>query len=89
MNGEEPHIEIQGLNVWYNDEQALRNITAEIPKHKITAVIGPSGCGKTTLLKCLNRLHEEVDGIRVAGAILILESQQGRRSLFRLLQEEC
>lgn len=69
MNGEKPHIKIQGLNVWYNDEQALRNITAEIPKHKITAVIGPSGCGKTTLLKCLNRLHEEVDGIRVAGGV--------------------
>jgi phosphate transport system ATP-binding protein len=69
MDNISPHIKIQDLNVWYGNEQALKNISVEIPKNEITAVIGPSGCGKTTLLKCLNRLHEEQDGIRVAGSV--------------------
>ncbi len=66
-----PHIKIQDLNVWYNNDQALKNITADIPGRKITAVIGPSGCGKTTLLRCINRLLEEGEGIRVAGQICL------------------
>jgi phosphate transport system ATP-binding protein len=65
----EPHIRIQGLNVWYGTQQALKNISADIPARGITAIIGPSGCGKSTLLRCLNRLLEETDGIRVTGQI--------------------
>lgn len=64
-----PHIQIQELNVWYNNEQALKNISAIIPAREITAVIGPSGCGKTTLLRCLNRLLEEGDGIQITGKV--------------------
>lgn len=63
------HIQIQDLNVWYNQEQALKNISANIPAREITAVIGPSGCGKTTLLRCLNRLLEEGEGIQIAGQV--------------------
>jgi len=59
------------LNVWYHDEQALKNITVEIPPRGITAIIGPSGCGKSTLLKSLNRLLEETEGVRVTGQVLI------------------
>jgi phosphate transport system ATP-binding protein len=64
-----PHIQIQDLNVWYNNEQALKNISASIPAREITAVIGPSGCGKTTLLRCINRLLEEGEGIQIAGQV--------------------
>jgi phosphate transport system ATP-binding protein len=64
-----PHIQIQDLNVWYHNEQALRNVSANIPAREITAVIGPSGCGKTTLLRCLNRLLEEGEGIQIAGQV--------------------
>jgi phosphate transport system ATP-binding protein len=64
-----PHIKIQDLNVWYSNDQALKNVSADIPAREITAVIGPSGCGKTTLLRCLNRLLEEGEGIQVAGQI--------------------
>jgi phosphate transport system ATP-binding protein len=67
----EPVIRIQDLNVWYRDEQALRDITAEIPARQITAIIGPSGCGKTTLLRSLNRLLEETDGTRVSGRVFL------------------
>jgi phosphate transport system ATP-binding protein len=67
----EPVIRIQDLNVWYRDQQALKNITADIPAHQTTAIIGPSGCGKTTLLRSLNRLLEETDGTRVTGRVFL------------------
>ena len=65
------HISVRNLNVYYRDEQALKNITVDIPDKKIIAIIGPSGCGKTTLLKSFNRLIDLVDGVRVTGKILV------------------
>jgi phosphate transport system ATP-binding protein len=62
-------LEIQGLNLWYGDKQALFDISMRIPKKKITAYIGPSGCGKSTLLRCINRLNDLIDGVRIAGEI--------------------
>ena len=67
----ECHICTKDLNAWYHDEQALKEITVEIPPRGITAIIGPSGCGKSTLLKSLNRLLEETEGVRVTGQVLI------------------
>jgi phosphate transport system ATP-binding protein len=65
----EPIIRIQDLNVWYGNAHALKGISAEIPAHRVTAIVGPSGCGKTTLLRCLNRLLEEAEGTRVSGHV--------------------
>jgi phosphate transport system ATP-binding protein len=65
------HISIQNLSVHFGGLQILNNITLDIPDRRITAIIGPSGCGKTTLLKCLNRLLEPVEGVRVEGKILV------------------
>ncbi len=67
----EPVIRMKGLNVWYGEQQALKEINAEVPARKITAIIGPSGCGKTTLLRCLNRLLEETAGARVSGQVFL------------------
>lgn len=64
-------MRINNLNVWYGPLHALRNITADIPAQGITAIIGPSGCGKTTLLRSLNRLMEEADGVRVTGQVTL------------------
>ena len=66
-----PHISVKDLSVWYKDQQALNNITIDIPDKKITAIIGPSGCGKTTLLKSFNRLIELREGIKVQGEVLV------------------
>jgi phosphate transport system ATP-binding protein len=63
------HLRIQDLNVWYGSQHALQGISASIPTHGITAIIGPSGCGKTTLLRSLNRLLEENEGIRISGEV--------------------
>jgi phosphate transport system ATP-binding protein len=63
-------LEVQNLNLFYGDKQALRNISLTIPQKKITAFIGPSGCGKSTLLRCFNRMNDLVPGARVDGKIL-------------------
>ena len=65
------HISVKGLNVFYGNEQALKDITVDIPDKKITVIIGPSGCGKTTLLKSFNRLIESIEGVRVSGRVLV------------------
>jgi len=65
------HISVRDLSVFYGNDQALKNVTVDIPDKKITVIIGPSGCGKTTFLKSFNRLIESVDGIRVSGKILV------------------
>ncbi len=62
-------IEVRGLNFFYGDFQALKNINLKLPTKKITALIGPSGCGKTTLLRCLNRMHDLYADSRYEGAI--------------------
>lgn len=65
------HINVQGLNVYYGNTQALKDININIPDKQITAIIGPSGCGKTTLLRTFNRLVDTVDGIRVTGKVFV------------------
>ncbi|GAB4420939.1 MAG: phosphate ABC transporter ATP-binding protein PstB [Anaerolineae bacterium] len=65
------HLAIRGLNVWYGDQQALQDVTADIPRRRVTAIVGPSGCGKTTLLKSLNRLVELDPKARISGQVLL------------------
>jgi phosphate transport system ATP-binding protein len=65
------HISVQNLSVYFDDQRVLRDVSIDIPDHKITVIIGPSGCGKTTLLKSLNRLLDPLDGVRVKGRVLV------------------
>lgn len=65
------HIQVRDLNVYYGPEHALKNISVDIPKHKITVIIGPSGCGKSTLLRSFNRLLDLVEGARVTGEVIV------------------
>ena len=62
---------IEDLDLYYNDFQALKGITMDIPANQVTAFIGPSGCGKSTLLRCLNRMNDLIEGCRVEGKILL------------------
>ncbi len=64
-------IHIRDLNAWYGNAHSLKGISAQIPSHRVTAIVGPSGCGKTTMLRCLNRLLEETAGTRVSGQVLL------------------
>ena len=63
-------ISVQGLNLWYSANQALYDVSMELPEHEITAFIGPSGCGKSTFLKTLNRMNDLIEGGRIEGKIL-------------------
>jgi len=58
------------LNLWYGEDQALKNINLPIYENEVTAIIGPSGCGKSTYIKTLNRMVELVPSVRVSGEIL-------------------
>jgi phosphate transport system ATP-binding protein len=66
----DPIIQIQGLNVAYGNQRAVRDVSVDIPVRQITAIIGPSGCGKTTLLRSISRLIELVEGVQVWGQIM-------------------
>ena len=62
-------ISVQNLNLWYGSNQALYDVSMELPENQITAFIGPSGCGKSTFLKTLNRMNDLADGVRIQGKI--------------------
>jgi phosphate transport system ATP-binding protein len=64
-------IEARGINVWYDDVQALSDISMEIPESSVTAMIGPSGCGKSTFLRCINRMNDLIDTARVEGELML------------------
>jgi len=64
-----PRMVCRGVNVWYGAKQAIRDVSLDIGKNQVVAMIGPSGCGKSTFLRCLNRMNDTIDGCRVGGSI--------------------
>ncbi|AFN75866.1 phosphate ABC transporter, ATPase subunit [Melioribacter roseus P3M-2] len=64
-------IEVKNLNLFYSKFQALKDISMDIKEKKVTALIGPSGCGKSTFLRCLNRMNDLIDGVKIKGDVII------------------
>lgn len=64
-------FEIQNLDLFYGDFQAVKNINLNISQNEITAFIGPSGCGKSTVIKTLNRMNDLVDSCKINGKVLL------------------
>ena len=62
-------FDTKGLDLWYGEDQALKNINLEIPENEVTAIIGPSGCGKSTYIKTLNRMIELIPSVKTSGTI--------------------
>ena len=62
---------MEALNAWYGATHAVGDVSLELPRAAVTAIIGPSGCGKSTLLRCLNRMHETTPGARVTGQVFL------------------
>ena len=64
-------IEVDGLNAWFKNNHALRDVSLTVPENSVLAIIGPSGCGKSTFVRCINRMHELVPGARQSGKVLV------------------
>jgi phosphate transport system ATP-binding protein len=71
MNNLDPVFTVRDLDFYYGDFLALSNINMDIFPQQVTALIGPSGCGKSTFLRCLNRMNDTIDGIRIEGEIFL------------------
>jgi len=64
-------ISVSDLNLFYGEKQALFGVSLDIEEKKVTSLIGPSGCGKSTFLRTLNRMNDLIDGVKIAGDIVI------------------
>src|SRR6266516_102482 len=74
------HISLEGLNAYYNDVHAVKDIDLTFEPDRVTAIIGPSGCGKSTMVRCVNRMHEEIPGARSDGRVRLTGAARGEMS---------
>jgi phosphate transport system ATP-binding protein len=65
----ETKLNVEDLDVFYGDEQAIQSVSMDIPEKSVTALIGPSGCGKSTFLRSLNRMNDRINSARVEGSV--------------------
>jgi phosphate transport system ATP-binding protein len=64
-------IQVDNLSLYYGEKKALKEISMEILKNKVTALIGPSGCGKSTFLRCINRMNDLIPSVKITGQLLV------------------
>jgi len=64
-------VSASGVNVYYGDTHAIKEVSVDIEDKTVTAFIGPSGCGKSTFLRCINRMNDTIDSARVQGEITL------------------
>lgn len=70
MNSEnKTKIRVNDLDLYYGEKQALKGINMDIRENEVAALIGPSGCGKSTFLRCLNRMNDLIDCVKINGKI--------------------
>ena len=69
MNGTATDVVLRAkdCDIYYGSYKAVRDVSIDIPKNKITAFIGPSGCGKSTVLRCFNRLNDLIESFSLKG----------------------
>ena len=66
---ENPRMTCRNVNVYYDDEHAIKDVSLDIGRNEVISMIGPSGCGKSTFIRCLNRMNDTIDICRVTGEI--------------------
>src|SRR6266566_4354020 len=70
VSAEVRKIDVSELNAWFGSNHVLHDVSMAAEPRAVTAVIGPSGCGKSTFIRCLNRMHEEIQGARASGKVV-------------------
>lgn len=68
---ENPYVVAEDVNVFYGDNHAIKNVSLQVGKKEVIALIGPSGCGKSTFLRCLNRMNDSIESAKVTGTITL------------------
>ena len=68
---EDPRMSCRNVNVYYGSKHAIKNVSLDIGRNEVIAMIGPSGCGKSTFIRCLNRMNDTIEGCRVTGEITL------------------
>jgi len=66
-----PRMTCRDVNVWYGEKHAIKNVSLDIARNEVLAMIGPSGCGKSTFIRCLNRMNDTIEGCRISGEIVL------------------
>ena len=82
-------ISAEGVNVFYGEAHALKNVSMQFMRNEVTALIGPSGCGKSTFLRCLNRMNDVIPDCRVEGKIMMgdVDINDSRLDVVRLREK--
>lgn len=68
---DDPKMQAKDVDVFYGEKQAIYNVTLDVAKNEVVAMIGPSGCGKSTFLRCLNRMNDTIPTCKVSGDITL------------------
>jgi phosphate transport system ATP-binding protein len=71
IHSQHPFVVARNVDVWYGGNHAIQNVSLDIGKQEVIALIGPSGCGKSTFLRCLNRMNDSIESARVTGSITL------------------
>jgi phosphate transport system ATP-binding protein len=71
LHSDNPRMTCRNVNVYYGEKHAIKDVSLDIGRNEVIAMIGPSGCGKSTFLRCLNRMNDTIDICRVTGEIKI------------------
>ena len=68
---EDPRMTCRDVNVYYGTKHAIKNVSLDIGRNEVLAMIGPSGCGKSTFIRCLNRMNDTIEGCQITGEITL------------------
>ena len=79
-----PMLGVRDFSLFYGAHQALKQVSLEVPRHTVTAIIGPSGCGKSTLLRAFNRMNDLIPGVRTEGEIRVAGIEVGATDVVEL-----
>jgi phosphate transport system ATP-binding protein len=68
---DDPRMSCRKVSVFYGQKQAIKDVSVDIGRNEVLAMIGPSGCGKSTFIRCMNRMNDTIEGCRVTGDIFL------------------